>query len=1023
MANFRTRARAVDLLGKQQIRDEVTSISELLRNSYDADADHGSIIINSKQDYIIVSDDGDGMSREDIEQKWLTIGTHSKTNKKTVVTKKGRVKIGEKGIGRLAISLLGDQLLLISKKDFKWTILYLHWELFRNESIFLEDIALPVKTFEDFETLYHFLSKDTHYIKKELSKNLNNLDNWDLEKRSIILNKIDLFSISSEAIQELFKIEQKGHGTLFYVSDLEKEWDWDAYNAKTNGRSMKRKTRRLKDSLYAFTNIFKYYDPKIKNEDVFTPSIQINGINLTDETFFTEEDLKNYDYSIEGIIINGEFTGTMRINQKDGDPPQVFEENNLKITEGLDRNLFKDCGPIEIKWFFVEGTSTSSSLEKDIHKNMTKKLNNIGGIYVFRDGLRILPYGEPGNDFLELEARRTENAGMYLFSHRRMFGYIEISKIKNNKLTDKSSREGFVENTYYHYFREVNMNLLIWWARTFLETRQDNGKRGIRLKKLKAEEDKRKAREAEEKEQNKQIKKLLKKLNGYTFNLEKESEKTKKALNNLLNKLNKDTILVSSNPYEKLNSLRHEIKDTALRTISSFEKDLTLEFNERYELDNSIQEEIYFHKQELNKVIQRLNDSFQKDLESRMEILETIIKEISISDNFKIQEVKKQMDKLQNKLSQVPYWIEKEKRASVDIINDKFISSTASFNKEVNHLVNNYFNDFNFLQNTMREKEKAMFHISSLLQSLEHSSNTAKYNEIVQKLYAIDKELNGIKESLSEKRLRLQNDTEFRKIIKKVEELNKYIFQDTGDDKLIGLLKREVEMYRDISAVGLAAELTSHEFNALYQNIKRNFKILNSKLSKTALNPIVVNTYNAFDSLEKLHQRMSPLYRQSRSRKSNIYLYEFIEKTAEYFKNDIERYKIKIINDIPKDFKIMEAEPILFTPLINLFSNAIYWLMDRESRILHFYTDDHYSKLYIHDSGPGISQYDSTYLFEPFYSKRMNGRGLGLYLSRDILQTKGHNLSFIPSEKALISNHGACFCITFNKKTIEGELG
>ncbi|MGW7734221.1 hypothetical protein [Bacillus velezensis] len=121
----------------------------------------------------------------------------------------------------------------------------------------------------------------------------------------------------------------------------------------------------------------------------------------------------------------------------------------------------------------------------------------------------------------------------------------------------------------------------------------------------------------------------------------------------------------------------------------------------------------------------------------------------------------------------------------------------------------------------------------------------------------------------------------------KVEGLNNYIFQDTGDDKLIGLLKREVEMYRDISAVGLAAELTSHEFNALYQNIKRNLKILNSKLSKTALNPIVVNTYNAFDSLEKLHQRMSPLYRQSRSRKSNIYLYEFIEKTAEYDDTDI----------------------------------------------------------------------------------------------------------------------------------------
>ncbi|PFS07433.1 hypothetical protein COK55_29960, partial [Bacillus cereus] len=92
-------ARAVDLLGKQQIRDEVTAISELLRNSYDADAGEGLVNVDTRLDRIILWDDGHGMNAQDIENHWLTLGTHSKNKKQVKRTKKNRIKIGEKGIG------------------------------------------------------------------------------------------------------------------------------------------------------------------------------------------------------------------------------------------------------------------------------------------------------------------------------------------------------------------------------------------------------------------------------------------------------------------------------------------------------------------------------------------------------------------------------------------------------------------------------------------------------------------------------------------------------------------------------------------------------------------------------------------------------------------------------------------------------------------------------------------------------------------------------------------------------------
>lgn len=80
----------------------------------------------------------------------------------------------------------------------------------------------------------------------------------------------------------------------------------------------------------------------------------------------------------------------------------------------------------------------------------------------------MLPYGEPDNDFLELEERRSRKAGYYLFSHRNMFGRIDITSSENPYLEDKSSREGFIENQYYNYFIRTLQNLLIRISVDFL---------------------------------------------------------------------------------------------------------------------------------------------------------------------------------------------------------------------------------------------------------------------------------------------------------------------------------------------------------------------------------------------------------------------------------------------------------------------------------------------------------------------------------------------------------------------------
>ena len=81
---FRTKARAVDLLGKGQIADLPTAITELWKNGYDAYADNLKAELfkegydGLKTTYFIISDDGKGMSNADILDKWLVLGTDSK---------------------------------------------------------------------------------------------------------------------------------------------------------------------------------------------------------------------------------------------------------------------------------------------------------------------------------------------------------------------------------------------------------------------------------------------------------------------------------------------------------------------------------------------------------------------------------------------------------------------------------------------------------------------------------------------------------------------------------------------------------------------------------------------------------------------------------------------------------------------------------------------------------------------------------------------------------------------------------
>ena len=156
MATFKTRARTLDMLGRQQIAGIPTAISELFKNAHDAYASSVEIDYHRSDGLFVLRDDGIGMTREDFVSRWLTIGTESKFDPSQTPQPGAGIEVrpmlGEKGIGRLAIATIGVQVLVLTRAKVSdgmsdLTAAFLNWSVFEWPGIDLDEIDVPVLSF------------------------------------------------------------------------------------------------------------------------------------------------------------------------------------------------------------------------------------------------------------------------------------------------------------------------------------------------------------------------------------------------------------------------------------------------------------------------------------------------------------------------------------------------------------------------------------------------------------------------------------------------------------------------------------------------------------------------------------------------------------------------------------------------------------------------------------------------------------------------------------------------------------
>ena len=145
---IRPAGRHILTIGRDLIQDNYAAVVELVKNAYDADSSDVNIEFTASQDHggysIVVSDNGHGMSREDVINRWLVPSTRHKVDKRK--SPAGRTLQGSKGVGRYAASILGNDLFLetITHEGEK-TSVYLEWDNFVDAQ-YLDDVEILVET-------------------------------------------------------------------------------------------------------------------------------------------------------------------------------------------------------------------------------------------------------------------------------------------------------------------------------------------------------------------------------------------------------------------------------------------------------------------------------------------------------------------------------------------------------------------------------------------------------------------------------------------------------------------------------------------------------------------------------------------------------------------------------------------------------------------------------------------------------------------------------------------------------------
>ncbi len=430
---FKPRARLLQLLGDQLIGTSRLAVFELVKNAYDADAENITVTLKDLETAnpsIIVEDDGDGMPLKTILDIWL-VPAHDhreKQRKELRRSRLGRLPLGEKGLGRFAAHKLGDCIELVTRANGQpECVVAIDWSKMI-EKEFLSDAMVTVSSREP----------------------------------------------------QIFRNQKKG--TRITINKL-RETSWTRGEVRRLQRQITSIASPFTDRSDSFTAVLEVPEHPDWIEGIPDTQILLNRAPWYFKFIFGEEGFKwKYQFrGVTGIKLNSrqkeEKSGTLLLAQERDIGGYGINQNTESIKSRkivADAEVLEGIGTVVGEFYVFDRDREIVSRFGD-SQLLLNFLDENGGVRLYRDNIRVYNYGEPGDDWLGLDLRRV-NMPSRNISRNIVVGTIDLSLNSSWQLTEKTNREGFVENDAYHRLRKI-----ILGAVSILETERKIDKSNIRF--------------------------------------------------------------------------------------------------------------------------------------------------------------------------------------------------------------------------------------------------------------------------------------------------------------------------------------------------------------------------------------------------------------------------------------------------------------------------------------------------------------------------------------------------------------
>jgi signal transduction histidine kinase len=968
---FRTQARTIDHLGREQIADVPTAISELWKNAYDAYALKAELhVYDSDRMQAALFDTGHGMSRRDFEDKWLVVGTASKAtdDEIPIELRQGlplRPKQGQKGIGRLSLAALGTTVLVVSRMSGeKFVSALIDWRFFENPYVILEDIRIPVVDFDRRDELPRLIAG----MREELLRNLGGFSTTE-DNRLEVERQARLKTAWSEYSElEAKRLVEAAIGTASQtteqhirrlledqtVPNLDPLDDWDVWSGEwkcgtamivaecnpvfeawlsTDKQEIQESIRKsFKRTLEGFSNPYfqgrasgNYTEALSKNYDIGV-FVHTRGsvTKVIGDLFEVNFDfIKSLEHFFQGEFDSyGIFEGRVKAFGKDEGVYKFSPPSPPPM------GLAGKVGRFSVAIGAFEGEKKSTTHADAVYAKILDIAEDRSGLNIYRDGLRVMPYGRPENDFFKIELRRTNNAGREFWSARRMFGAISISRSENPNLKDKAGREGLIDNAASRAIQVLVIELLKDLARRFYGG--DADLRTSRLDEIQAEN------------------------NAAAAKAEKARKHTvanfRKELRAKAPILNESSVL--------------------LRAVSFRFKDLVVSRNP---------EDIFSIGAEIERLV---------DLKEQLRLPPKPKRLSRIEDEYRryrddysifsqqVEDVRRDWRETCEKLVAVPPRMTAESHLQR---NQQALSKRVSIWRDT------------AISRLKSESERVLGRASD-----DHKSYYAQAAPVLEGVENVTIPLGSALRQMDAIRDDLINSMGdfYEPYIRALESLAEGVDLDvalTYSEARRDTLEDQVQKIQALAQIGISVEILGHELHALNRRLDTSLAALPADVRASK------EFQTADEARRELFERLRFLSRMQitegdlRRRITGLEIFEYVQT---FFSTVLKEENITLEATTEFERVTIEDYPSRIYPVfINLVNNSVYWVARAEQKLIRL--DVSAGGLLVSDTGPGVDPDDQEFLFGLFFTKRLRGRGVGLYLCKQTLAAGGHTIEYV----------------------------